>query len=375
MKYRNFGKIDFKVSALGFGAMRLPIKDGDSSNIAMDNAVEMIRYAIDNGVNYIDTAWPYHQGNSEKLVGQALKNGYREKTKIATKMPSWLLEEQKDLDNYLNKQLKKLDVNYIDFYLLHALNPDHWNTYKSIDVFSWIEKVKKEGKIKYIGFSFHSEYECFKEIIDDYDWDFCQIQYNYLDTLYQAGEKGLKYAYQNGLAIVVMEPLLGGALAQDPPAKVKEILTEANINKSMADLALQWLWNQPEVSVVLSGMSTMKQVKENIESACKSQTNSLSDKELKVIDKISDKMRGPISCTRCAYCMPCPNDINIPHNFYLYNQANVYDKHQENKKRYNNMDEKKKAENCIKCGQCEPACPQNLNIMDLLDEVASCFSN
>ncbi|MFW6409439.1 MAG: aldo/keto reductase, partial [Halanaerobiales bacterium] len=196
MQYRNFDGLDWKVSALGFGAMRLPTIDDDSGNIDEEKAIKMIRYAVDNGVNYLDTAWPYHQGNSEELVGKALKDGYREKTKIATKLPIWKVEERKDLDYYLNEQLKRLDVDKIDFYLIHALSQDRWKKCKDLDIMKWLKKVQAEGKIGYKGFSFHDDLDLFKEIINYYekDWDFCQIQYNYLDTEYQAGREGLKYA-------------------------------------------------------------------------------------------------------------------------------------------------------------------------------------
>lgn len=370
MKYRNFGKTDFKVSALGFGAMRLPTVDNEYGNINEVEAVKMIRYAIDQGVNYIDTAWTYHQENSEILVGKALKDGYREKAKVATKLPVWLIEEKSDLNEYLDKQLNKLDINYIDFYLLHALDAKRWKKMKSLDIFKWLEKVRNEGKIKYIGFSFHDDYEIFKEIVDEYSWDFCQIQYNYLDTEYQAGRKGLQYAYDKGLAVVIMEPLRGGALAGEAPTDVNKILKQNNINSTTADLALQWLWNQKEISVVLSGMSNMQQVKENILSAKCSSVNKLSPGELELIDKIASKMRGPISCTRCAYCMPCPNGVNIPENFYLYNEAKLLDKIEENQDKYQSLEEKSKAKNCIKCAKCEDVCPQNLPIIDLLEEVA-----
>ncbi|MFW6257119.1 MAG: aldo/keto reductase, partial [Bacillota bacterium] len=258
MQYRKFGDLDFEVSALGFGAMRLPTDE--ENNILEDEAIRMIRYALDQGVNYVDTAWPYHDKQSEPLVGKALQDGYRKKTKIATKLPSWALEERSDMDEYLDKQLQKLGVEKIDFYLLHALTEDRWNKYKEFDVFSWIDKVKKEGKIEHIGFSFHDDYNVFVKIIDDYeDWDFCQIQYNYLDVEFQAGRRGMKYAARNDVPGIVMEPLRGGQLAQDPPEEVKDIISKADINRSMADLALQWIWNQPEVATVLSGMSTMQQ--------------------------------------------------------------------------------------------------------------------
>lgn len=373
MKYRKFGRTDLKISVLGFGAMRLPTIDKEPANINEEEAIRMIRYAIDKGVNYIDTAWPYHNGNSEILVGKALKDGYREKVKVATKLPVWSVEKIADADEILDKQLEKLDLAFIDFYLLHALNRNSWEKMKSLNILQWLERVRDEGKIKYIGFSFHDEYKVFKEIVDAYDWDFCQIQYNYLDTEYQAGKKGLQYAHDKGLAVVIMEPLRGGLLAGEAPVEVKRILKDNNINNTMADLALQWLWNQKEVNVVLSGMSNLQQVKENIISANSSAIGDLSLEELDVIEEITDKMRGPITCTRCSYCMPCPNGVNIPENFYLFNTAKLYNKYEENKERYQSQAEENKADNCIRCGKCEKVCLQNLPIMNLLEEVAAFF--
>ncbi|MFW5980516.1 MAG: aldo/keto reductase [Halanaerobiaceae bacterium] len=376
MQYRKFGDLDFEVSALGFGAMRLPTDD--DGNIDEPEAIKMIRYAIDNGVNYIDTAWPYHGGESEKVVAKALKDGYREKVKLATKLPSWEIEEPSDLDYYLNKQLEKLEVDKIDFYLLHALNEGHWGNYKEIgleNVFAWVDKIKEQGKIDYIGFSFHDDYDLFEEIIDVYEdgWDFCQIQYNYLDTELQAGRRGLKYAANKNIPVVVMEPLRGGQLAQNPPEEVKEIMEEFEDERTPADWALQWLWNQPEVTTVLSGMSTMEQVEENVESAANSGVGILSEKELNIIDKMAEKFRGPIQCTKCNYCMPCPNGVEIPRNFELYNKAKLYDKFEENKEDYMDLDEGKRASACVNCGVCEEACPQNLEIITLLEEVTTYF--
>lgn len=374
MQYRKFGQLDWQVSALGFGAMRLPVNGDDKGDIYENEAIKMIRYAIDNGVNYIDTAWPYHDGNSELVVGKALRDGYREKVKLATKLPSWLIEKQEDMDMYLDKQLEKLQTDCIDFYLLHTLKRKHWKNYKEKDVFSWIEKVINEGKIKHIGFSFHDDYKLFTEIIDAYDWDFCQIQYNYLDTEFQAGRKGLKYAADKGIGVVIMEPLRGGKLAVSPPKEVQKIWEESEIDRAPADRALQWLWNQPEVSVVLSGMSTFKQVKENINSACNSEIGSISEKELKLYEKAQEKLRGPVECTGCAYCMPCPTDVDIPHNFSLYNEAYIYDQPEKKQEEYMKMKKEARASSCISCGHCESVCPQNLEIISLLEDVVHYFS-
>ena len=377
MEYRKFGQIDWKVSALGFGAMRFPTIDDDSGNIDEDKAIKMIRYAIDNGVNYVDTAWPYHQGNSETLVGKALKDGYRDKTRIATKLPIWKVEEKKDLDKYLDQQLEKLDTDYIDFYLVHALSKDRWKKCKELNIMEWLKKVQSEGKIKYKGFSFHDDYNLFENIVDYYedDWDFCQIQYNYIDTEYQAGQKGLKYAANKGLAVVIMEPLRGGTLAVEPPQGVKEIWNESKKDRTPADWALQWLWNQPEVTTVLSGMSTLQQVKENVESADNSGTNSLSTKENKLVKRAAEKYKElqPVNCTGCGYCVPCPNEVSIPTNFKLYNEAHIYDMYEEKNEFYNRISEKARANNCISCGECLDKCPQNLSIIDLLEDVAEYF--
>lgn len=377
MEYRKFGNIDWEVSALGFGAMRLPTDGDESSDIAEEEAIEMIRYAIDNGVNYVDTAWPYHGEESEKLVAKALKDGYREKTKVATKLPIWLVDNKEDLDKYLNKQLEKLEVDKIDFYLIHALSKDRWQKCKDLEIMDWLKKVQKEGKIGYKGFSFHDDYDLFENIIDYYeeDWDFCQIQYNYLDTEYQAGKKGLKYAADKGLAVVVMEPLRGGTLAKEPPKEIKEIWNKADKKRSAPDWALQWLWNQEEVSVVLSGMSTLEQVKENVVSASNSGINSLDKNEKDLIENAADKFREmqPVDCTGCGYCIPCPNDVHIPMNFSLYNEAHLYDDYEEKNNTYNRLKAKMRAENCIACGECLDKCPQNLDIIDLLEDVADYF--
>lgn len=367
MKYRKFGRCDFEVSALGFGCMRFPTKD---KKINENEAIRMLRYAIDNGVNYIDTAYPYHNGNSELLVAKALKDDYREKVKLATKSPVWLVEKHEDFDKYLNEQLKKLETDYIDMYLLHALDKERWTKIKSLNVFKFIERALKDGRIKHIGFSFHDDINTFKEIVDSYDWTFCQIQYNYMDEYYQAGIEGLKYAYNKGLAVIVMEPLKGGKLAQEPPKIIKDLWNSYKVKKTPAEWALQWLLNQPEVSIVLSGMSSMEQVIENIKIADKSEINSLSSEEIELINLVKTKYKDliKVNCTSCKYCVPCPAGVDIPKNFSLYNEAFVYNNLENCSKSYSKLEDK--ASSCVQCGKCEEACPQHISIREKLKEVA-----
>jgi len=381
MKYRKFGNQDFEVSVLGFGAMRLPTygsvmrSDRLSDNIVESEAIKMIRYAIDQGVNYIDTAYGYHKGCSEIITGKALKDGYREKVILATKSPVWLINEAEDFDRLLDEQLGKLQTEYIDCYLLHGLSRDRWrNIILKLDILKRAELAKKSGKIKYLGFSFHDGHDAFIEIIDGYDkWDFCQIQYNYMDTENQAGTKGLKYAASKGLAVVIMEPLLGGRLA-NPPKEVQAILDESGVKRSPADLALQWLWNQPEVTVVLSGMSNMQQVEENIASACKSGVGLLGPHDLSLIEKLRNKYneRAAIPCTGCSYCMPCPNNVNIPRNFELYNGSIIHEDLASSHLVYNNfINEENRASACIQCRVCEEKCPQGIRISEWMPKVHS----
>jgi predicted aldo/keto reductase-like oxidoreductase len=373
MNYRKMGKIDIEVSALGFGAMRLPIIDDNSANIDEKEAIKMIRYGIDNGINYIDTAWPYHQGESEKVVGKALKDGYREKVYLATKLPIWKCETEEDLDKYFNEQLEKLQVEKIDFYLLHALNKERWQIVKELNVIEWGKKKKKEGKISYLGFSFHDSHQVFNTILDAHAWDFCQIQYNYLDTEYQAGRAGLKKAYNKGTAVIIMEPIRGGWLAQKPPQSAQKLFESKNAERTAVEWALHWIWSQKEPGVVLSGMSNLKQVKENLHTASKSEIDLLSNSEFEMMEKAAEEMRGPVTCTRCEYCLPCPEGVNIPENFFKYNQAKLLDKGEEMAEEYFKMDETARANNCVECGQCEPQCPQNLEIIDLLKETHQYF--
>ena len=372
MKYRKFGKLDWEPSALGFGAMRLPILDYDSSRIDEPLAIEMIRYAIDHGVNYVDSAYGYHGGNSERLVGKALKDRYRERVQLATKMPTWLTQKWEDFDRYLDEQLDKLDTDKIDFYLLHGLNKQRWPNLKALGVTKWAEGAIADGRIGHIGFSFHDEFDVLKEIVDYYDgWEFCQIQYNYMDTESSArgpGTKGLRYAASKGLAVVVMEPIQGGRLAITPPPEVKAIWDEAEVKRTPAEWALQWVWNQPEVSLVLSGMSTMQHVIENVESAGRSGPGNLTQEELGLIERVQARYmeQGVIGCTDCRYCQPCPEGVAIPDIFAILNENYASSRETTKEKYLEGIAPDNRASKCVQCGNCEELCPQQLPIRNLL---------
>ncbi len=350
--------------------MRLPFIGDDRSNIDEPEAIRMMRYAFDHGVNYVDTAYPYHQGTSEVVVGKLLQMGYRDKVRLATKLPCWLIETREDFDKYFNEQLDRLQTDYIDFYLLHALRKQTWHTMTDLNVFDWVENLIDEGRIHYIGFSFHDTFEQFKEIVDSYDWTFCQIQYNYMDQDYQAGTKGLEYAARKGLAVVVMEPIRGGQLA-DPPQSIKELWDTAPTKRAPADWALQWVWNHPEVSLLLSGMSTFEQVEQNVASADQSGPGTLTDEELAAISRVRDKYQElcPIPCTNCEYCMPCPNGVNIPRIFKIYNEGIMYEKPETARRSYQWVKEEERADVCVQCGECEEKCPQSIEIADWLARV------
>jgi hypothetical protein len=369
--------LDWDASVLGFGAMRMPLTGTDPAQVDVAAAIRMIRYAVDHGVNYIDTAHTYHAEQSEIIVGQALQDGYRKKVRLATKLPSWLIEKPEDFDRFLDGQLTKLQSSHIDFYLLHALNQSSWPKLRDWKVIDWAEKAIADGRIHHIGFSFHDEYEVFKEIVDGYDsWTFCQIQYNYMDTDYQAGTKGLEYAADNGLAVVIMEPLRGGQLTQSVPPSIRKIWNKAALKRTPAEWALQWIWNRPEVSVVLSGMSDMQQVSENIESADRSGAGTLSAADLAMIDKVREEYRrlAPIACTNCKYCLPCPNGVEIADIFKFYNDAVIYDNPRSPRFLYDNLNSDQQADSCVECFECEEKCPQGLPITEQLKQAHALLS-
>jgi predicted aldo/keto reductase-like oxidoreductase len=371
MKYRKFGKIDEEVSLLGFGTMRLPTNNGNLKDIDLEKTTKLIRYAIDHGVNYVDTAWPYHGGMSEKAVGKALSDGYREKVHLATKLPSFLVNKPEDFDDFLDQQLKNLQTDRIDYYLIHTLNKVWWPKLKELGLFEFIERAKASGKVKYVGFSFHDSIEVFKDIVDGWDWDFCQIQLNFMDEEYQAGVEGLKYAAAKGLGVVVMEPLKGGKIVKPNP-RAEKLWAKADKVRTPPEWAFRWVADFPEVSVVLSGMGELDEVVENILTMSEAEPGSLTRDEHELIGEVRDMYKKyiKIQCTACGYCMPCPYGVNIPRNLELYNDTFMFDVPKEaNRAYWGFFTEANKASNCRRCGICEAACPQGLKIMDLLELV------
>ncbi len=385
MQYRKFGKTNEMVSSLGFGCMRLPLAGETPDLIDEKKAISLIHQAIENGVNYFDTAYPYHSlsfeagGNSEPLLGKALKQVPRDKVKIATKLPSWLVKEHKDMESLLDDQLERLQTSYIDFYLIHALNKGFWQNLKNNDLFGFINKALESGKIKHIGFSFHDDIQLFKEIVDSFPWEFCQIQLNYLDQNYQAGMEGLKYASSKGMGVAIMEPLRGGNLADSIPDEIENEIKTNNLFSSNVDMALSWLWNLPEVSIVLSGMNTTDQVSENCELADIRDVGNLTPEKEQLVKKVIESFESKklIRCTACGYCLPCPVGVNIPVNLRCYNEYHRFDNERNRKQAHTTfnmfLSDQQKAFNCVKCRKCESHCPQGIKISEELEKVKGLF--
>lgn len=374
MQYRTVPKNGDSLSALGFGAMRLPTKRG---RIDEERATRLIRQAVDEGINYIDTAFTYHGGESEKFLGRALADGYRSRVKLATKLPPWSVKSREDMDKILSAQLKNLQTDYIDYYLLHSLNAGTWKHLQELGVFDFLRSAQESGKIINIGFSFHGDRKTFFEIIDGYDWTFCQIQYNYLDEENQAGKEGLVYAASKGIAVMIMEPLRGGMLAGKLPPEVMKIYAESGSNRTAAGWGLSWVWNHPEVTVVLSGMGDEKQLRENCKTAQSVTPGSLTDNEMATMEQVKAAFSRlvKIPCTGCSYCMPCPFGVNIPQCFYFYNQFHMMKNRVITRGFYGmqlmgGMGPCADAGLCRQCGKCISACPQKIAIPDELKKVS-----
>ncbi|MDR1532259.1 MAG: aldo/keto reductase [Clostridiales bacterium] len=365
MKMRKFGSIA-EVSALGFGAMRLPTQ-GNAVDEA--EAVKMIRYAIDNGVNYVDTAYRYHDGESELTVGKALKDGYRSKTFLATKLPVWIVKTTEDYDEILNDQLKRLQTDYIDFYLFHSIGGKTLDNLFRLELFDKMLQAKAAGKIRHIGFSFHDDYDAFVKIIDSWDkWEFCQVQYNYMDTKNQAETRGLEYAASKGIPVIVMEPVLGGKLA-NAPESVQKMFDSHKVKRAPVQWALDFVWNRPEVSLLLSGMSNMQQLKENLEYADKAEQNVFTEEDFALLEIVKDEYKRlrPVPCTDCKYCLPCPKKVNIPANFRIYNDTFAFGLEASRGGYF--WIKSESAQLCVGCKQCEAKCPQKIEISSLMPKV------
>ncbi len=385
MKYRKMGSLDWEVSALGFGCMRLPTRKLNRLRADSESSIRLIRHGIDLGINYIDTAWYYHLGDSEKILGEALKDGYREKVHLVSKLPIHIVINRGDFAQYLNRQLKRLQTDYLDGYLFHSINKGLFGKIKNLGLIDEMEKAKNKGLIKHIGFSFHDTFPVFKEIIDYYNWDIVQIQYNYLDTMFQATTTGLAYAHSKGIAVVIMEPLKGGRLV-NPPAEALKIMKTANSKRPPVEWALQFLWNRLEVATVLSGMGSRQMVEQNCDIANRSGINSLSKEDEETISKLAKIFQEKIlvACTSCEYCMPCPSGVNIPQNFAILNNVYLtgsnfskwmtkrgYRGLAGSKEKLDKKNPNGNASMCTKCNKCLEKCPQNIAIPDELEKVHS----
>jgi hypothetical protein len=362
-----------QLSILGFGCMRFPMK---GSSIDEPRSIALMRDAVEKGVNYFDTAYFYNGGKSEILLGKALEGGYREKVYIATKLPPFMVSKLEGAKKIFSTQLTKLNTDYIDYYLLHMLSDKAtFDRMVSIGVVEWLEELKAEGKIKNIGFSFHGSKADFEEILRAYPWDFCQIQYNYMDEHNQATISGLRLAHSMGIPVIIMEPLRGGKLVNNLPGEVKEAFHSYAADRTPAEWALRWIWNHPEVTVVLSGMSDEGQLEENVRIASDARAGALTEEELVIFDRVKKILheRTKIPCTACGYCMPCPSGVNIPGCFAAYNDKYLLGGKGSRKKYMQALGflskEPAYASRCTECGKCEKHCPQNIAIRRELKRV------
>ena len=368
MKYRTMGKLGIQASAFGLGCMRFNGAPSGDSVIDEQKAISLIRRAIDGGVTYVDTAYVYLDKTSEIVLGKALRDGYRDRVTIATKMPMEAVKNRADMEALLAEELRKLQTDHIDFYLMHGINREKWEYFKSIGAPAFFDDMKKEGKIRFKCFSFHGSYDEFEYILNDWDWDMVQIQYNFMDISNQAGTKGLELAGSKGIPVVIMEGLLGGRLA-NAPDNVQALYDSFPVRRSAVEWAFRWLCNHPEVSVVLSGCNEAEQIDENLRIFDTVEPGIMSADELQLIDDVRAAYisRTKIGCTGCRYCMPCPNGVNIPGVFSVWNNVSLYNIDPDTDWQFRMIrGNKNGADNCVSCAACEAACPQHLSIIENL---------
>ncbi|MBQ6400391.1 MAG: aldo/keto reductase [Clostridia bacterium] len=366
MKYRPMGKLGFQSSAFGLGCMRFNGEASGDSVIDERKAISLIRRAIDGGVTYLDTAYVYLDKTSEIVLGKALRDGYREKVTIATKMPIEYVHNRAEMQALLDGELKKLQTDHVDFYLMHGINREKWETFKSIGAPEFFDDMKKEGKIRFRCFSFHGPYEDFEYILKDWDWDMVQIQYNFMDVNNQAGTRGLELAGQLGIPVVIMEGLLGGRLSK-APANVQALYDAFPVRRSPVEWAFRWLCNHPAVSVVLSGCNEAEQIDDNLRIFDTVAPGIMSAEELRLMEQVRAAYvsRTKIGCTGCRYCMPCPNGVDIPGIFSAWNNVSLYETDPKTDWNLKQILEKGAgADRCVGCGACEAACPQHLGIIE-----------
>jgi predicted aldo/keto reductase-like oxidoreductase len=378
MQYRRFGKTGAVISALGFGCMRLPlIPGGNNSQIDEEATEALVNQAIEAGVNYFDTAYVYHsvnlqKGESEPVMGRILEK-VRSRFYIATKFPCWFLNDESDYDRILNDQLARLRTDHIDFYLIHNINHTNWDKLKNTGYKAFLDRALADKRIRNAGFSFHDKYDLFTEIVDDYDWSFCQIQLNYLDEEYQAGRNGLHYAAAKDMGVIVMEPLRGGRLGENLPTEAQALFDKAGV--SPAEMALRWVLNESDVSFLLSGMNRKDHLEQNVNACFNAVPGNMSPDDLELIAKakkiFDEKIKVP--CTTCGYCMPCPNGVDIPTSFRCYNNSFVFDQKDPSYENFLGMGQRASA--CIECGTCEPLCPQGIEIINDLKKVAEYYGS
>lgn len=384
MKYKTLGKTGEKVSILGFGAMRLPHFEKDE-DINKEETDKILSYGIENGINLVDTAYNYHapnlvdKGKCEEYVGNFLNEySYRDEIFLSAKLPSWKIKKYEDMETIFESQLKDLQTDSVDFYMLHHLNEDYWKMFRELDVFEWMDELLSSGRVKHMGFSAHTEMDWIVDIVDDYDkFEFGLTQLNYLDERYQSGREGVEYLSSQGLGTMIMEPLRGGTLVQNVPQDIMDLWNMAEEKRTPVEWAFQYLWNMEEVDVVLSGMNSIDQIKQNIEIASRTEVNSISEHDLELIREVAweYKQRRGNDCTGCGYCMPCPHKVDVASCFREYNVGKMLNNPRASAFHYFALDPRTRADRCLHCDDCLNHCPQMIHISEDMKKVEEFFGN